>query len=361
MPAGLRVRLGSARRFRSTRRWNARRAKPMRSSGPPAAERRPILRCIAGLHGAPRAASSAAVRSGTTPRRGSTSPRSSAPPASSSSTTRCFPICPRWPTWKRRSGMSRPGTARRAHGRLLARVHLTGLESRKPAQLSGGQQQRVAVARALARDPQVLLLDEPFSAVDRVTRQKLYRELAELRRSLALPIVLVTHDLDEAAMLVRPDDDPAPRTHAADRHAARGDDASGGPARRAARGHAERVRGARRHARLPARRASRGTASCSRSRGHAGVRHGCARLLGHPASQASCSTAATGHRAANTRTRSTERRRVPGNRRGHASGHAHRRRTRVAVAQGAHACRARAIASPSARRFAFRCWPTPST
>ena len=80
-------------------------------------------------------------------------------------------------------------------------MHLTGLEGRKPHALSGGQQQRVAVARALARDPQVLLLDEPFSAVDRVTRQKLYRELAELRRSLALPIVLVTHDLDEAAML----------------------------------------------------------------------------------------------------------------------------------------------------------------
>jgi len=90
--------------------------------------------------------------------------------------------------------------AARATG-LLARVHLTGLEARKPAQLSGGQQQRVAVARALARDPQLLLLDEPFSAVDRVTRQKLYRELSELRRTLALPIVLVTHDLDEAAML----------------------------------------------------------------------------------------------------------------------------------------------------------------
>ena len=84
---------------------------------------------------------------------------------------------------------------------MLARVHLSGLKARKPAQLSGGQQQRVAVARALARDPQVLLLDEPFSAVDRVTRQKLYRELSELRRTLALPIVLVTHDLDEAAML----------------------------------------------------------------------------------------------------------------------------------------------------------------
>jgi molybdate transport system ATP-binding protein len=84
---------------------------------------------------------------------------------------------------------------------LLAQVHLDGLANRLPRELSGGQQQRVAVARALARDPKVLLLDEPFSAVDRVTRQKLYRELAELRKSLGMPVVLVTHDLDEAAML----------------------------------------------------------------------------------------------------------------------------------------------------------------
>ena len=96
----------------------------------------------------------------------------------------------------------RPRDTRLARAReLLASVHLAGLEDRRPSQLSGGQQQRVAMARALARDPQVLLLDEPFAAVDRVTRQKLYRELAELRRTLAMPIVLVTHDLDEAAML----------------------------------------------------------------------------------------------------------------------------------------------------------------
>ena len=84
---------------------------------------------------------------------------------------------------------------------LLRRVHLEGLEDRRPAQLSGGQQQRVAVARALARRPDVLLLDEPFSAVDRPTRLALYSELAELRSALNMPIILVTHDLDEAARL----------------------------------------------------------------------------------------------------------------------------------------------------------------
>ena len=84
---------------------------------------------------------------------------------------------------------------------LLDRVHLAGREERRPAPLSGGQQQRVAGARALPRDPAVLLLDEPFSAVDRATREKLYRELVGLRASLAIPIVLVTHDLDEASLL----------------------------------------------------------------------------------------------------------------------------------------------------------------
>ena len=84
---------------------------------------------------------------------------------------------------------------------LLSRVRLTGLDNRYPHELSGGQQQRVAIARALARNPDVLLLDEPFSAVDKVTRRKLYLELNSLRRQLDMPIILVTHDLDEAAML----------------------------------------------------------------------------------------------------------------------------------------------------------------
>ncbi|MBQ2261180.1 MAG: molybdenum ABC transporter ATP-binding protein [Loktanella sp.] len=85
--------------------------------------------------------------------------------------------------------------------RILDLVNLQGLADRKPAQLSGGQQQRVALARALARKPQALLLDEPFSAVDRATREKLYAEIIALRQHLAMPVVLVTHDMNEAQLL----------------------------------------------------------------------------------------------------------------------------------------------------------------
>ena len=86
--------------------------------------------------------------------------------------------------------------------RWLDHVGLTrDQQMRRPAGLSGGQQQRVAIARALAREPKLMLLDEPFSAVDQMSRQGLYRLLADLRRELFIPIVLVTHDLTEARML----------------------------------------------------------------------------------------------------------------------------------------------------------------
>ncbi|MCU0957505.1 MAG: ABC transporter ATP-binding protein [Hydrogenophaga sp.] len=85
---------------------------------------------------------------------------------------------------------------------MLERVGLTDKQmQRRPTDLSGGQQQRVALARALVREPQVLLLDEPFSAVDQMTRQQLYGLLAELREDIAVPMLLVTHDLHEARLL----------------------------------------------------------------------------------------------------------------------------------------------------------------
>ena len=94
----------------------------------------------------------------------------------------------------------RPRSEReRRAGELLARVHLDGLGDRQPASLSGGQQQRVALARALARDPKVLLLDEPFSAVDHPTRRALHSLLAEIRASTPMPIVFVSHDVEDAA------------------------------------------------------------------------------------------------------------------------------------------------------------------
>jgi osmoprotectant transport system ATP-binding protein len=90
----------------------------------------------------------------------------------------------------------------RIRERVAELVELVGLEAgdakRYPAQLSGGQRQRVGLARALAADPPVLLMDEPFGAVDPITRAHLQGELRRLHREVAKTVIFVTHDIDEA-------------------------------------------------------------------------------------------------------------------------------------------------------------------
>jgi molybdate transport system permease protein len=83
----------------------------------------------------------------------------------------------------------------------LEHLRLDGLEERMPSELSGGQRQRVGLAQVLCRSPQVLLLDEPFSALDAPVRLELRRELRRVQRETGLATVLVTHDPEEAAFL----------------------------------------------------------------------------------------------------------------------------------------------------------------
>jgi molybdate transport system ATP-binding protein len=85
--------------------------------------------------------------------------------------------------------------------RLIRRFGLVGLQRRRPGEISGGQKQRVAFARALLRRPSVLLLDEPFSALDATLRRDMGELLREVQREMKLPAVLVTHDAAEATAL----------------------------------------------------------------------------------------------------------------------------------------------------------------
>ena len=84
---------------------------------------------------------------------------------------------------------------------VIARVNLEGHEHKYPHQLSGGMQQRVAIARGLAVNPRLLLLDEPFGALDALTRSYMQEELLEIVRGAGTTAILVTHDIDEALLL----------------------------------------------------------------------------------------------------------------------------------------------------------------
>ena len=86
-------------------------------------------------------------------------------------------------------------------GDALALVELAGYESRLPRQLSGGQQQRVALARAIVFNPRLLLLDEPFGALDRKLRETMQLEVRRLQRRLGLTTIFITHDQEEALVL----------------------------------------------------------------------------------------------------------------------------------------------------------------
>jgi len=97
----------------------------------------------------------------------------------------------------KRAGMARRDIAARV-AEMVSLVKLDGMEKRKPDQLSGGQKQRVALARSLARRPQVLLLDEPLAALDKKLRESTQLELMDLQRRLGMTFIIVTHDQEEA-------------------------------------------------------------------------------------------------------------------------------------------------------------------
>jgi nitrate/nitrite transport system ATP-binding protein len=105
-----------------------------------------------------------------------------------------FAVRSRWPAW------SEEQVARHAQ-KYLDMVHLTGSEQKKPAELSGGMKQRVGIARAFAIQPKMLLLDEPFGALDALTRGLIQDELLQICVATRQTVLMITHDVDEAILL----------------------------------------------------------------------------------------------------------------------------------------------------------------
>jgi NitT/TauT family transport system ATP-binding protein len=100
----------------------------------------------------------------------------------------------------RMRGLPRNQRRLRAH-RYLELVGLAGQDHKHPAELSGGMKQRIQLARVLANEPQMLLMDEPFAALDAHTRATMQRELAKIWRATGTTVLFITHDIDEAIML----------------------------------------------------------------------------------------------------------------------------------------------------------------
>src|SRR3982074_3501661 len=104
-----------------------------------------------------------------------------------------FAVRSRWPSWE-------AGAVARHCQEYLDLVHLTGSEHKKPSELSGGMKQRVGIARAFAIQPKVLLLDEPFGALDALTRGLIQDELLRICRETRQTVFMITHDVDEAIL-----------------------------------------------------------------------------------------------------------------------------------------------------------------